>query len=158
MMGTLPSLASSCLRLQLPATTASSTPSIPLRYSSRERAVGSATAAAGTCKKDKNTLCLLNNRFQVKVDWRNPGNNTSGTGGAVAISTVTGAFFFTDASNLELMAKVIDYGDRIDFFYGTLSDLEYTIAVTDTNNGQVKTYHNAAGNYCGGLDGAAFPR
>ena len=115
-------------------------------------------AAAGTCKKDKNTLCLLNNRFAVKVDWRNPGNSTSGTGGAVPISGVTGAFYFTDTSNLELMAKVIDYGDRIDFFYGTLSDLEYTITVIDTNSGQTKSYHNAAGNYCGGLDGGAFPR
>jgi hypothetical protein len=116
------------------------------------------TAAAGTCKKDKNTLCLLKDRFAVKVDWRNPGNSTSGTGGAVPISGVTGAFYFTDAGNLELMAKVIDYGDRIDFFYGTLSDLEYTITVTDTNTGQIKTYHNPAGNYCGGLDGGAFPR
>jgi hypothetical protein len=116
------------------------------------------TAAAGTCKKDKNTLCLLDNRFAVKVDWRNPGNGTSGTGGAVPISGVTGAFYFTDAGNLELMAKVIDYGTRIDFFYGTLSDLEYTITVTDTNTGQAKTYNNPAGNYCGGLDGDAFPR
>lgn len=118
----------------------------------------SAGAAAGRCKKDKNTLCLLNNRFAVKVDWRNPGNSTSGTGGAVPISTVTGAFYFTDAGNLELMAKVIDYGDRIDFFYGTLSDLEYTITVTDTDTGHTKSYSNPAGSYCGGLDGGAFPR
>ncbi|HYN22957.1 MAG TPA: zinc-dependent metalloprotease family protein [Thermoanaerobaculia bacterium] len=115
-------------------------------------------AAAGSCKKDKNTLCLLGNRFQVKVDWRNPGNNTSGSGGAVAISSVTGAFYFTDAGNLELMAKIIDYGSRIDFFYGTLSDLEYTLTVTDTSSGQVKTYQNPAGNFCGGLDDSAFPR
>lgn len=118
----------------------------------------SLAAPAATCKKDKNTLCLLNNRFQVKVDWRNPGNNTSGIGGAVAISTLTGAFYFTDAGNLELMAKVIDYGNRIDFFYGTLSDLEYTLTVTDTKSGQVKTYQNPAGNFCGGLDDSAFPR
>lgn len=120
--------------------------------------MSSMRAAAGTCKKDKDTLCLLNNRFAVKVDWRNPGDGSSGTGGAVAISTVTGAFYFTDPGNLELMAKVIDYGDRLDFFYGTLSDLEYTITVTDTNTGQVKSYRNPAGNYCGGLDGGAFPR
>lgn len=117
-----------------------------------------AKAAAGACRKDRNTLCLLKDRFAVKVDWRNPGNGTSGTGGAVPISSVTGAFWFTDAGNLELMAKVIDYGDRIDFFYGTLSDLEYTITVTDTNTGQVKTYRNAAGNFCGGQEGSAFPR
>lgn len=120
-------------------------------------AVGTAPAAAA-CKKDKSTLCLLNNRFQVKVAWRNPGNGTSGTGGAVPISGVTGAFYFTDASNLELMLKVIDYGDRIDVFYGTLSDLEYTVTVTDTRTGSVKTYHNPAGNYCGGQEGNAFPR
>lgn len=125
---------------------------------STSRMMSGMTAAAGTCKKDKDTLCLLDNRFAVKVDWRNPGNSTSGTGGAVPISGVTGAFYFTDASNLELMTKVIDYGDRLDFFYGTLSDLEYTITVTDTNTGQIKTYQNAAGNYCGGLDGGAFPR
>ncbi len=116
------------------------------------------TAPATTCRKDKNNLCLLNNRFQVNVAWRNPGNNTSGLGGAVPISGLTGAFFFTDASNLELMVKAIDLGDRIDIFYGTLSDLEYTITVTDTVTGGVKTYLNPAGNYCGGLDGNAFPR
>ena len=121
-------------------------------------AVGTAPAAAATCKKDKNTLCLLNNRFQVKVAWRNPGNGTSGSGGAVPISGVTGAFYFTDAGNLELMTKVIDYGDRIDIFYGTLSDLEYTITVTDTKTGNVKTYQNPAGTFCGGQDGNAFPR
>jgi hypothetical protein len=120
-------------------------------------AAGKGAAAAG-CKKDKSNLCLLNNRFQVSVTWRNPGNGTSGTGGAVPISGVTGAFYFTDPSNLELMAKVIDYGDRIDLFYGTLSDLEYTITVTDTTSGATKTYHNPAGNYCGGQDGNAFPR
>lgn len=114
--------------------------------------------AAGSCKRDKSTLCLLKDRFAVKVDWRNPGNGTGGTGGAVPISNVTGAFWFTDAGNLELMAKFIDYGDRIDFFYGTLSDLEYTITVTDTSSGQVKTYRNPAGNFCGGQEGNAFPR
>ncbi|HWM90509.1 MAG TPA: zinc-dependent metalloprotease family protein [Thermoanaerobaculia bacterium] len=118
----------------------------------------SRTAAAASCKKDKNTLCLLKDRFQVKVDWRNPGNNTTGAGGAVPISGVTGAFYFTDTSNLELMAKIIDYGDRIDFFYGTLSDLEYTITLTDLNTGQSKVYRNPAGTYCGGQEGGVFPR
>jgi hypothetical protein len=51
---------------------------------------------------------------------------------------------------------VVDYGDRIDFFYGALSNLEYTITVTDTATGAVKTYRNPAGTYCGGLDDHAF--
>jgi hypothetical protein len=54
------------------------------------------------------------------------------------------------------MTKIIGQGGRIDFFYGTLSDLEYTITATDTQTGTVKTYRNNAGRYCGGLAVDAF--
>jgi hypothetical protein len=108
-----------------------------------------------SCRTSGQELCL-DNRFSVTVDWRNPGNGTQGQGVAVPFSKVTGAFHFGQASNLELMAKVINSGDRIDFFWGALSDLEYTIHVTDTLTGQVKTYQNAAGRYCGGLEVDAF--
>jgi hypothetical protein len=113
-------------------------------------------AASGSCKPGANTLCLGNGRFAVSVDWANPGNNTSGVGGAVPLSAVTGAFYFTDPSNLELLTKLLDFGDRIAFFYGTLSDLQYTLAVRDTVSGKVQSYHNAAGTFCGGLDNHAF--
>ena len=112
------------------------------------------SAAAG-CKTSSGALCL-DNRFTVSVQWRNPGNGTSGQAVAVPFSKVTGAFHFGDASNLELMTKVINQGERIDFFWGALSDLEYKIDVTDTQTGQVKTYQNAAGKYCGGLENDAF--
>jgi hypothetical protein len=116
---------------------------------------GRAVAAAAGCRSSGQELCL-DNRFTVKVDWRNPGNGTSGQGVAVPFSKVTGAFHFGQASNLELMAKIINQGERIDFFWGALSDLEYTINVTDTLTGQVKTYRNTAGKYCGGLEVDAF--
>jgi hypothetical protein len=112
------------------------------------------SAAAG-CKNSSGALCL-DNRFTVSVNWRNPGNGTSGQAVAVPFSKVTGAFHFGNPSNLELMTKVITQGDRVDFFWGALSDLEYTIDVTDTQTGQVKTYQNAAGRYCGGLQVDAF--
>lgn len=120
------------------------------------RALFPKTAASGSCKPGANTLCLGNGRFAVSVDWANPGDNTSGLGGAVPLSAVTGAFYFTDKSNLELLTKVLDFGDRIAFFYGTLSDLEYTLSVRDTVGGTVQSYHNAAGTFCGGLDNHAF--
>jgi hypothetical protein len=108
------------------------------------------------CKNGKNELCL-SNRFRVAVAWRNPGNATSGAGFAVPFSKLTGAFHFGDATNIELMTKVIDHGGgRVDFFWGALSDLEYTITATDTQTGEVKTYTNAAGHYCGGLVVDAF--
>ena len=36
--------------------------------------------------------------------------------------------------------------------WGAMSNLEYTLEVTDTKTGKVKTYRNPAGTYCGGLD------
>jgi hypothetical protein len=113
------------------------------------------TGKAATCRTAGGDLCL-DNRFSVNVSWRNPGSGAQGQGVAVPFSKVTGAFHFGDPSNLELMAKVINQGERIDFFWGALSDLEYVINVTDTLTGQVKTYSNAAGRYCGGLAVDAF--
>ncbi len=110
---------------------------------------------AAACKTSGKELCL-DDRFTVSVTWRNPGSGAQGEGFAVPFSKLTGAFHFGEAANLELMAKIIDQGERIDFFYGALSDFEYTITVTDTLTGQVKTYRNAAGKYCGGQEVDAF--
>ncbi len=111
---------------------------------------------AAACRPGPNTLCLLRSRFAVEVDWRNPGNGASGRGGAAALSNVTGTFTFGDRSNVELMVKMLDFGDRIALFWGALSDLDYTIKVTDTATSTVKTYHSTPGTLCGGLDNNAF--
>jgi matrixin len=123
---------------------------------SRTAGAKAARAKAGSCRGDRDTLCLLGGRFAVEVDWRNPGNNTSGRGGASSLSDVTGTFFFTDPSNVELVVKMLNFGDRIAVFYGTLSNLEYTIHVTDTVTNTTKTYNNPNGTFCGGLDNNAF--
>lgn len=120
------------------------------------RAASRDAAPFAACRPGPNTLCLGKNRFQVEVDWRNPGNGQAGQAGATPLSQLTGAFYFTDKNSLELMTKIIDQGDRVDVFYGTLTDLEYTITVTDTSTGAVKTYRNPAGRYCGGLEVDAF--
>jgi hypothetical protein len=120
-------------------------------------ALGSAsTANAAACIGGKNQLCLLNKRFAASVRWRNQYNGASGEGGASPMSDLTGAFYFTDPGNLELMVKMLDFGDRIAVFYGTLSDLEYTLTIQDTVTGKIKTYTNPAGRFCGGLDNSGF--
>ena len=43
------------------------------------------------------------------------------------------------------------------FFYGALSDVEYTITVTDTETGFTKSYHNEPGEICGRGDTTAIP-
>jgi hypothetical protein len=112
--------------------------------------------ASGACRASRNTLCLLNGRFAVTVDWSNPGNGTSGAAVAQVFSKVAGTFYFTDPGNVELMVKLLQFPDRVAVFYGALSDLSYTIHVTDTATGAAKTYQSTAGKLCGGLDNSAF--
>jgi photosystem II stability/assembly factor-like uncharacterized protein len=113
--------------------------------------------AAGACRPSSNTLCLMERRFALSMQWSNPGNATSGQGGAVTLgSDVSGAFYFTDPADLELVVKMLVLNEHIAVFYGTLSNLAYTLTITDTRSGQVKSYHNPAGTYCGGFDDTAF--
>jgi hypothetical protein len=112
------------------------------------------------CVPDAHTLCLLGGRFQVTVAWRNHRNGETGVGTAIPFSDQTGFFWFFDAANIELVVKVLD--GRIPnghfwFFYGALSDVEYTITVTDTETGVQRLYQNQGGNICGQGDASAFP-
>jgi hypothetical protein len=106
-----------------------------------------------TCAPSASRLCLLGNRMQAELVWRNPFTaGSSGAGQAVPLSDLTGAFAFDDARNLEVIVKALDFGDRILLLWGSLSNFEYGLTVTDTATGQVNTYNNQAGTYCGGSD------
>jgi hypothetical protein len=118
-------------------------------------AAAATTANAAACRSGSDTLCLQKGRFQVTAEWRNPANGQGGQAGATELSQTSGAFDFGDG-NPELVTKIISQGNRIDVYYGSLSNLEYTIQVTDTRTGKVKTYRNPAGRYCGGNEPGAF--
>ncbi len=95
------------------------------------------------CAADGKTLCLNGGRFKVRVDWKS--ETTSGFGTAVPVTADTGEFWFLSSNNIELVLKVVDgtsFNGHFWVFYGALSDLEYTITVTDTTTKTVKTYHN----------------
>ena len=42
------------------------------------------------------------------------------------------------------------------FLWGSLSNLEYTLRLTNMETGVTRTYHNPPGKFCGGLDNNAF--
>jgi hypothetical protein len=117
---------------------------------------GAKAAASGSCRPDRQVLCLLNGRFAVQVDWQNPFDGSSGHGGPHQLSSLVGTFFFSDSSNVELMTKIIPFPDRFVFFYGALTDFKYTLTVTDTLSGRTNTYQSTPGQLCGGLDNSAF--
>ena len=113
------------------------------------------------CTPSATTLCLLSSRFAVEVEWRNQHVNpaTTGAGTAVANSDQTGFFWFFNSSSIELVVKIVDgrgLNGKFWVFYGALSDVEYTITVTDKQTGAVKTYHNTPDNICGDADTSAF--
>ncbi len=119
------------------------------------------SAALGSCSGGPSTLCLNGNRFRVEVDWRAENNGTSGTGMAVPLASDTGAFWFFSSGNVELVIKVVD-GRTLNgsfwVFYGALSDVSYTITVTDTVTGAMKVYENAQGQLASVADTSAFPQ
>ena len=116
--------------------------------------------AAG-CTGTAVNLCLAGGRFRVEVFYRDPHpGGAQGSGIALPGSDQTGYFWFFDPANLELAVKILDgraVNGRFWVFHGALTDVQYTLTVTDTVTGAVRTYENPAGRICGGADVGAFP-
>jgi predicted esterase len=105
-------------------------------------------AAATGCAPGPQRLCLADGRFLVEVTWRDFAGQT-GAGSVVPSTTEdSGLFWFFDASNWELLVKVLD-GCAINghhwVFAAATTSVEYTLTVTDTHTGQTAVYHNPLG-------------
>lgn len=112
------------------------------------------------CPDDPEAVCLLDGRFKVKVSFDRDGN----TGIAKPLEEnplpdqdTTGFLWFFEPSSVDLIVKMIRAQDYFWFFYGGLSDAEYSITVTDLETSETRTYHNDFGNICGSADTQAFP-
>ena len=93
------------------------------------------------------------------MSWRAVNLGTSGPGQTVLLTSDTGAFWFFSSANIELVVKVVDgrlVNGKFWVFYGALSDVEYTVTVTDTLTGAVKTYPNPQGRIASMADVNAF--
>lgn len=115
--------------------------------------------AVGPCEADSVTLCLgEDERFSVVVSWTDFDGNT-GEGSSVPRTVDTGIFWFFGADNYELMIKVIDgreINDHFWVYYGSLSNVGFTITVTDTETGRRRVYNNPVGNFASVGDTRAF--
>ncbi len=102
---------------------------------------------------------LLLDRFRIEVAWRDPRTDRTGTAEARSADGETALFWFFDESNIELAVKVIDgraVNDRFWVFSGALTDVEFTVTVTDTLGNSTKSYENGEP-LCGIADVDAFP-
>jgi hypothetical protein len=111
-----------------------------------------------TCQAGPTNLCLLG-RFQVEVGWTIKSTGASGTGGALPGSDQTGTFWFFDRANTEVVVKILDgrmLNGHFWVFYGSVTDVEYRIRVTDTRTGIVRSYHHPQGSLSGEADTLAW--
>lgn len=109
------------------------------------------------CVITATNACLAAGRFRVSVTWRSP--TGSGVGTSAHITADTAYFWFFNSANVELVVKVLDartINGRFWVFYGALSDVEYTITITDTERGLVKTYFNPQSQLASVADTSAF--
>jgi hypothetical protein len=116
-------------------------------------------AGGGLCLPTPTTLCLTGDRFAVRAAWADP-FGASGAGIPHPLTADTGAFWFFEPSNLELMVKVLDacpLNDRFWVFAGGLTDVAVELTVTDTRTGAERVYENPQGrDFLPALDTAAF--
>jgi hypothetical protein len=117
-----------------------------------------AEADAGACTPGPTSLCLNDNRFRAEVRWQTV-DGAAGSGQVFPLTTDAGAFWFFTANNVELVVKVVD-GSAVNghfwVFGGQLTDVDYTLTVTDTQTGTVWTHHNPQGTLASFADTAAF--
>lgn len=112
-----------------------------------------------SCSTGATELCL-GDRFAVSVRFVDPRTGAPGQGQAIPLTADTGAFWFFEQENFELMVKALDgrpVNNRYWIFYGALSDVEYTITVRDILTGETRTYRNPAGTMASRADTRAFP-
>ena len=107
----------------------------------------SAAADRSGRRANATALCLNNGRFRLTAEWRTR-DGANGQGRGVALTSDSGYFWFFEASNVEMVVKVLNgcgLNSRKWTFAGGLTDVNVILTVTDTQTGVIKTYTNPQG-------------
>ncbi len=110
------------------------------------------TAATG------DQLLFHDGRFRAELDWSDSQGN-SGRGRAAALTQEAGYFWFFRSGNVEVVLKVLDARALNGCFWvfgGSMSNVGYTISVTDTETQELGTYVNPQGQFSNIGDTFAF--
>jgi photosystem II stability/assembly factor-like uncharacterized protein len=100
---------------------------------------------------------LVDGRFEVSALWTTA--TGSGVGQGRLLTGDTAAFYFFSPANVELLVNVLDgrpINGKFWVYFGSLSDVEYTVTVKDRVGGTTKTYFNPAGRFASLGDSQAF--
>lgn len=127
-------------------------------------AAGESTAALPVTVTPADVLRLNGaHPFDATLVARDPRTGATGTGIVLGQNDVFGYFALPslsgNAGNPELIVKIVDasgIGGNYWVFYGTMTDLEYTLSVRELATGIVKTYSRDAGRPSGQFDTSGF--
>jgi hypothetical protein len=109
---------------------------------------GEPEAAAEGCQADATTLCLNQGRFELRVAFATSAGGPRSQGRAIRLGADSGAFWFFNANNLEMLVKVLDacaLNDRFWFFSAAATNVELEVTVTDTLTDTTEVYTKAFG-------------
>jgi hypothetical protein len=110
---------------------------------------GSFTDTGGACVANATTVCLLGNRYEVRVRWEDFQHVVRDAFVASAGTPDSAIFYYQQANNWEFLIKLIDacgFNDRVWVYFAAATNVGYVVTVRDTAPGGItKTYTNALG-------------
>jgi hypothetical protein len=99
------------------------------------------------CSPSDTVLCLLLDRFAAQLTWTLV-DGTTGSGHARTLADGSGGFWFFSPDNTEVFLKMLD-GRGVNghswLFSASLSNVSYSLTLTDVLTGDRRTYDNPAG-------------
>jgi hypothetical protein len=117
-------------------------------------------ASAGSAAGPAPPLLLRDGRFGVEVHWRDS-RGRAGHGTGLRLSPDSGWFWFFAPHNPELVVKILDgrpLNGHFWVFFGALSDVAFTLRVTDRATGETAVYDSPLHHFASAGDTTAFPR
>jgi hypothetical protein len=92
-------------------------------------------------------LCL-DGRFTAEVRWKSGANPAGSSGNGVPLTQNAGYFWFFSPNNVEIVVKLVD-GREVNghywLFVASLTDVEFTLTVTDHATGTTVEHTKPAG-------------
>ena len=130
---------------------------------SRSGGPAPSSAAGAACAGEGDLFLSPGRSFLVRLTATDPRTGRTTSGVAANENDSFGTFslpaFTGNLSNPEVFVKIVDgrpVNGRFWIFYGGLTDVEYTLTVTDAVTGAGHAYEKPAGSACGGFDTATF--
>ncbi|MCM2316700.1 MAG: trypsin-like peptidase domain-containing protein [Thermoanaerobaculia bacterium] len=115
------------------------------------------------CVPSSSTLCLQSNRFKITLSARDPRSGNTDNGFVMSSTNFFGYYAFpvlaSNQTDPQIFVKVLDgrpVNNKWWVFYASLTDVEFTLTVTDTQTGVVKTYSQAPFTQKSANDTSAF--